>query len=189
MASASGLMRAAERKLIYDVAVSLDGFIAGPGGDISLFVPEGDHVAAYLERLKTYSTVVMGRRTYEFGYAFGLEPGKRAYAHMDHHVISKTLALPEEREVEIVREDGAAFVAALKRAEGGDIYLCGGGELAGALHEAGLIDVLRLKLNPIVLGEGVRLFGRADATARYRLAGVQTYQSGVAFLEYVRAEA
>ena len=57
--------------IIYDVAVSIDGYIAGPGGDISAFPASGRLVDDYLERLADYRTVIMGRDTYEFGYRFG----------------------------------------------------------------------------------------------------------------------
>jgi len=62
--------------LIYDVAVSIDGYIAGPGGDIAGFAFEGPVVEDYAARLKTYGTAIMGRGTYEFGYRYGMEPGQ-----------------------------------------------------------------------------------------------------------------
>lgn len=170
------------RNLVYDVAMSLDGFIAGPGGDVSRFLSAGDHVDAYFARLAAYDTTVMGRATYEFGYAFGMAPGARAYPHMTHHIYSRTLELPADSQVEVVRDDAASHVAALKATDGGDIYLCGGGRLAGALLAAGLIDRLIVKLNPILLGEGVPLFdgARADLT----LLDSRRYESGVVLLTY-----
>lgn len=171
------------RKLTYDVAVSLDGFICRPDGNIGDFVPDGPHVDDYRARLEAYDTVVMGRRTYEFGYAFGLVPGKRAYPHMDHYVISSTLRFEHEHELKIVRDDAAAVVRALKEGEGSDIYLCGGSRLAGALLDARLIDRLVVKLNPFVMGEGRPLFSSA---ASARLAGTFTkrYENGVVLAGY-----
>ena len=84
------------RELIYDVAMTVDGFICHTDGSADGFVPEGEHLTEYLARLETYDTVVMGRKTYEFGYQFGLEPGKRAYAHMAHYIFSDGLKLPGE---------------------------------------------------------------------------------------------
>lgn len=63
------------RKITYYVAISLDGFIAGPDGDISGFVQQGEGVNQYLQDLQAFDTVIMGRKTYEFGYAYGLQPG------------------------------------------------------------------------------------------------------------------
>jgi dihydrofolate reductase len=146
------------RELVYDVAVSLDGFIAGPDGDVSRFPFEGPHVDAYQARLASYGTVLMGRTTYESGYAWGLKPGERAYPHLDHVVMSSSLSLPAGSDVCVSREPVADVVARLKAEPGPAIYLCGGGLLAGALAQAGLIDRLCLKVAPIVIGAGVRLF-------------------------------
>ena len=69
--------------IIYDVAVSIDGYICGPGGGISKFAQEGAVVEEYTARLATYAIAIMGRATHEFGYRFGMEPGQNPYAHMD----------------------------------------------------------------------------------------------------------
>ncbi len=176
------------RALIYDVAISLDGFIAGPGGDASRFLAEGPHVTAYHARLQTYSTVVMGRSTYEFGYAFGLKPGDRAYPHMEHWIASSRLELPTSSAVAVIRNDVPARVRALKsEAKDGGIYLCGGGHLAGQLAGAGLIDRLVLKVNPILLGDGVRLFGETSSLPAATLTRCVAYDSGVVELEYALA--
>lgn len=151
-------MRHRMRSIIYDVAVSLDGFVAGPAGDVSAFPFDGAHVEAYQARLVGYDTVLMGRRTYEFGYAWGLKPGQRAYPHMEHHIVSSTLVLGEDSEVTVHPGPPESTARSLKNGEGGPVYLCGGGELAGALANAGLIDELCLKVIPITIGAGIRLF-------------------------------
>ncbi|WP_209405722.1 dihydrofolate reductase family protein [Pseudozobellia sp. WGM2] len=78
-------------QIVHYVAISIDGFIAGPNDDTSGFKATGDGVSQYLEDLKDFKTVIMGRRTYEFGYTYGLEPGQPAYSHMQHFIFSKTL--------------------------------------------------------------------------------------------------
>lgn len=60
------------RRIVYYVATSLDGFISGPDEDVSGFANEGNGVTKYLADLADYDTVIMGRKTYEFGYRFGL---------------------------------------------------------------------------------------------------------------------
>ncbi len=172
------------RKLIYDVALTLDGFIAHEDGSIGGFAVEGEHVGAYMERLQGYDTVVMGRKTYEAGYAFGLTPGKRAYPHMEHYIMSKTLELGDDAEVTVVRGDFVGTVKKLKQAEGGDIYLCGGGMLAGALLDHGLIDQLLVKLNPVIIGSGISLFGARTGQVAATLIDTETYDSGVVLLRY-----
>lgn len=171
------------RKLVYDVAVSADGFIAGENDDVGAFLYEGAHVTDYLERLAAYDTAVMGRATYEFGYAHGMRPGERPYPHMRHYVFSRGLELPGD-EVTVVRSETLRTIDALKAEDGGDIYLTGGGVFAGALLRAGRIDRLVLKLNPILIGKGVPLFGPDDAAAGLTLTDTRRYDTGVVLLTY-----
>ncbi|GAB4565561.1 MAG: dihydrofolate reductase family protein [Haliangiales bacterium] len=172
------------RKLVYDVALTLDGFIAHEDGSIGGFAMEGAHADAYMERLQGYDTVVMGRKTYEAGYAFGLKPGQRAYPHMDHYIVSKTLELGDDAEVTVVRGDFVDAVKKLKQADGGDIYLCGGGMLAGVLLDHGLIDQLLIKLNPVIIGSGISLFGARAGQVAATLIDTETYENGVVLLRY-----
>lgn len=173
------------RPIIYDVATSLDGFIAGPDGDISQFPFEGKHVTDYQDRLQSYDTVIMGRKTYEFGYGFGLEPGARAYPHMKHYIYSSSLDLPERADVTRVDKNFTDHVSSLRQEKGGAIYLCGGGAFAGLLLKAGLIDRIRLKLAPVVLGRGTPLFDNASHDG-FELAVSKSYDYGVVYLEYVK---
>ncbi len=172
------------RRIIYDVAVSIDGFIAGQDGDISGFLPDGDHVEAYLARLGSYSTVIMGRRTYEFGYGYGMAPGDLAYPHMDHHVFSRSIELPTDSCVQVVRETWEQALADLKSTEGGDIYLCGGGLFAGFVAQLGLLDRLRLKVSPVLLGGGTPILAGLQRQLALTLLDSRNYPSGVAYAEY-----
>lgn len=167
-------------RLVYDVAVTLDGYISGPDGDISAFPAAGDHVDAYLERLQGYRTVVMGRNTYEFGYAYGLEPGRRAYPHMQHVIFSTGIELPDDSDVRVERDPARwlAVIDTLKAEADHDIYLCGGGRLAGCLLERDRIDRLIVKLAPVVIGGGVPLFDSA-ARASFSASSALRHDSGV----------
>jgi dihydrofolate reductase len=163
------------RRLVYLVAVTLDGFIAGPdGGD-----PTGSNwfpvtpdlvehlVATWPETLPgparaamglegpgaAFDTVVEGRGSYEVGLAAGLDD---AYPHLRHLVVSRTLAGRTDLPVEVVDTDPLARVRELKAEDGRDIWLVGGGTLAHALLPE--IDRLVLKVNPTVMGDGRRLF-------------------------------
>lgn len=163
------------RKVIYYVAMSLDGYIVGPEDDISMFTAQGEGVERYLSDLKDFDTVIMGRKTYEFGYKYGLTPGQPAYSHMKHFVFSRTLQLPELNEmVKIVKPD-PDLIKRLKCQEGSDIYLCGGGILAGCLLEQYMIDELKIKLNPIILGDGIPLFGDSKASFHLKQLDLQSY--------------
>lgn len=170
--------------IIYDVAVSIDGFIAGRDGDISGFAESGPVVDDYLARLETYACAIMGRATYEFGYRFGVKPGDNPYPHMDCHVLSQTLTLPAGSSVELVREPAVDRARRLKTLSSGPIYLCGGGRLAGSLMEVGLIDILRLKRAPIAFGCGVRLFEGGIPATGLQHAVTRCYDDGYIYQEF-----
>lgn len=178
------LKNKAMRKIVYYVATSIDGFISGPNDNIGGFVGEGSGVERYLQDLKSFDTVIMGRRTYEFGYKFGLQPGQPPYPHMEHYIFSKSLHFDQAAENVHVCAPDLDLIRSLKAAQGTDIYLCGGGDFAGWLLDHGLIDVLKIKLNPLILGAGVRLFGRSTRAIQTELTEHQSYDKGVQIITY-----
>lgn len=172
------------RNIIYYVAASIDGFIAGSNGDISKFVAEGSGVEQYLHDLQVFDTVIMGRHTYEFGYHYGLQPGQPAYPNMRHYIFSNTLHLETlSNQVHLCKLD-PEFIHTLKAEAGTDIYLCGGGQFAGWLLDHGLIDRLKIKLNPFVAGDGIRLFGDSKRTVSMELEEAKVYENGLQILDY-----
>lgn len=170
--------------LIYDVAVSADGFICGDNADISLFSADGAIVDDYRTRLGTYAHCLMGRETYAFGYAFGMAPGQNPYPGMESIVVSRAITLPEDSAVAVWRDDLVARTQALKIRATGPIYLCGGGVLAGQLLASGLIDRLRLKRAPILYGSGTRLFGTTGTPTRLTLLDQTDYGDGSLFQDF-----
>ena len=172
------------RRIVYYVASSIDGFIAGPGGDISGFVTGGDGVEQYQRDLASFDTVIMGRHTYEFGYRYGLQPGQQAYPHMTHFIFSNGLAFERQHEKVHVRRPVRDAVVEIKRQEGSAIYLCGGGAFAGWLLEQELIDELKIKLNPVVLGGGVRLFGGSSKCFRLEFVSTASFERGLQIITY-----
>jgi dihydrofolate reductase len=172
------------RRIIYYVAVSLDGFISGPDNDVSLFRTEGSGVIQFRKDLQEFDTVIMGRRTYEFGYAYGMIPGQPAYPDMEHFIFSNTLEFNNPHDAVHVKERELQQIDDLKNSGGSDIYLCGGGVFAGWLLDNGRIDVLKIKLNPIILGGGVKLFGGSRTRATLVLLESQGYDHGLQILTY-----
>lgn len=172
------------KKIIYYVASSLDGYISGEDDDISQFILQGKGVDKYQSDLLEFQTVIMGRKSYEFGFKYGLEPGQPAYSHMNHHIFSNTLKIKnlskqvkiEKIEIERVKE--------LKENSKTDIYLCGGGQFAGWLLENGLIDQLKIKLNPLVLGTGTKIFGTSKITQKWKLINKEYYPDGLQILTF-----
>lgn len=170
--------------IIYDVAVSIDGFIAGTSGDVSSFPFQGPIVDDYMQRLAAYSHCIMGRNTYEFGYQYGLEAGQNPYPHMRSVVFSKTLKLPVGSAVDVVAEGAIDYIKALKQSATGDIYLCGGGDFAAWLMQNQMIDILRLKRAPILLGQGTRLLGGYDLPLTAKLLATKYHEDGIVFQEF-----
>ncbi|NJL10634.1 MAG: dihydrofolate reductase [Calothrix sp. SM1_7_51] len=176
------------RKVVYHVATTLDNFIAREDGSTVGFFNEGEHVDDYLQSLQEYDTVLMGRATYEYGYQFGVQPGQPSpvYGHMQHYIFSRTLCFEAkcDERVEVIAKNEVEFVKQLKLAPGKDIYLCGGGSFAGFLLENELIDELIIKLNPVIFGSGIGLFGKSKKTVDLSLISSKEYKSGVLLLTY-----
>jgi len=170
------------RRLKYHVAATIDGFIAHEDHTIDGFVPGGEHVDDYLHSLRTdYDVVLMGRRTYEFGFQFGIT---NPYPWMKQYVFSGTMERSPDSNVELVSENVVDFVRKLKDGTGKDIYLCGGANLATNLFREGLIDEILLKLNPVVFGSGIPLFLGAIKQTDLELIDSKRYANGVVFLQY-----
>ncbi|MGW5268948.1 dihydrofolate reductase family protein [Rhodococcus sp. NPDC003994] len=188
------------RELIYYVATSLDGFIAAPDGTWGAFADEGDHMAVlfdeYADMLPGHvraalginadptlvDTVIMGWNTYTPALDAGIDS---PYPHLRQIVASRSRVSTSPDVA--VTADPMATVRDLRREGEGGIYLAGGGALAGTLIDE--IDRLILKLNPVVLGEGIPLFGGAPyADRRFRPTRTHTFDSGVVIAEYVRAD-
>jgi dihydrofolate reductase len=144
------LARSRSKRLRYQVAVSLDGFIAGPHGEYDWIVtdPSIDFAALYRE----FDTVVMGRKTYEVATAQG---GDGRMPGLDVVVFSQTLSSVDKKGLRIVKDDPREVVAALKAKSGRDIWLFGGGALFRTLLDAGLVDSVELAVMPVMLGSGI----------------------------------
>ena len=174
------------RKIVYYVASSIDGFIAGENDDISKFILEGNGVEKYQSDLLNFRTVIMGRKTYEFGYKFGLTPGQPVYPKMEHYIFSNNMTLDNLSDSVHIEKLNIDRVKDIKENSTTDVYLCGGGKFAGWLLENDLIDQLKLKLNPIILGKGIRLFGETQNFASLNLTNIESFKDGLQILTYER---
>lgn len=171
-------------KIVYYIASSLDGYIAGQNGDVSSFLYQGKGVDKYQSDLQNFKTVIMGRKTYEFGYAFGLEPGQPAYVGMEHFIFSNNLKFDKLSENVHIKKIEISEVLKIKEKCSTDIYLCGGGKFAGWLLENQLIDKLKIKLNPITLGNGTRLFDMGSINSKWKFIEHEAFEEGMIILTY-----
>ena len=190
------------RKLVYYVAVSLDGYIAGPGGEYDFYPMSTDMTDAmcrqYPESLpvhirplvdmpvdtpnREWDTVLMGRGSYEPGLAEGVAD---PYPHMKQYVISRTLDPADYPEVEIVADDPLALVRKLKQQDGKHIWLCGGGALAGVLVDE--IDELIIKSYPVIAGAGVSAFTGNFRPTNFRPVQRREFGNGAQVTWFERA--
>ncbi|MGE3959970.1 MAG: dihydrofolate reductase family protein [Vicinamibacterales bacterium] len=169
------------RKVRYNVAASLDGFIARPDGRFDWIVEDASIDFAALTR--EFDTALLGRATWEVMRAMGPSgtiPGVRMV------VCSTTLTEVETAAAgaTLIRADVPARVAAMKQEPGRDIWLFGGGVLFRALLEAGLVDTVEVAVMPVLIGDGLRLLPGVDRDARLALRHASSLPSGIVMLKY-----
>jgi len=175
-----------QRELVYYVAVTVDHYIAREDGSIGGFPTEGTYVPDFMNSLTDYGAILMGRNTYEFGYQYGMQPGDPAYPHtgLTNYVFSQSMPRFDSEQVRVIREDAADCVRDLKAQAGKPLWLCGGGALAGSLLDAGEIDRVIFKINPVVFGAGIPLFGASTRGCTLDLLDARVYHDGVIFANY-----
>ena len=166
-------------QLRYSVAASLDGFIAGPGGEFDWIVvdPDIDFAAMYAG----YSGLVMGRKSYDVFVATGGAPD----ISLPTYVCSRTM--PEgERDGVIVVRDAVSQLRALKKGpDDKPLWLWGGGELFRQCAEAGLVDGVEVAVIPILLGGGIPLLPTPGPRLKLHLRSHVLYsQTGTMLLSY-----
>ena len=139
------------RRIRYSVAVSLDGYIAGAGGDFDWIVVDPDIDFAGISA--QFDTYLVGRRTFEVtrNHEQSALNGARTF------VFSRTLRQSDYDDVTIVGENWKEVVRSLRQEQGKDIWLFGGGSLFRSLAEAGFVDTVEVAIIPIVLGGGIPL--------------------------------
>lgn len=167
------------RRVRYSVAMSLDGYIAGPKGesDWIMIDPEIDFKALTQE----FDTVLMGRKSYE---AIRKKQGDVGMPGMLTYVFSHTLRNSDLSGIHF-SDNPSEMVGSLKAAPGKDIWLFGGGELFSSLLDLGLVDTIEVAVIPVLLGRGVPLLPLSAKQAKLKLVNYRVYKTtGTVSLEY-----
>jgi dihydrofolate reductase len=183
------------RKLIYSMGVSLDGFIAGPDGDIDWSAPDEELHRFHNQQAREVGAELYGRRLYEtMRYWETAEENPsasevelefaRIWKDTPKIVFSKTLEKVEGN-ARLVSDNVAEEVAKLKEEPGKDLAV-GGAGLASSLIELGLVDEYRLFVSPVVLGGGTPYFPALDERINLELVETRTFGSRVVYLRYGR---
>lgn len=167
------------RKVCHSVAMSLDGFIAGPNGEYD-WIPEEPFMdwTGFMER---FDTVIMGRRSFEVVSGQGSGTG---FSGLNTVVFSSTLRAENHPGITIVAEDPKAYVARLRESEGKDIWLFGGGILFRSFLTAGVVDRIEVAIVPTLLGDGIPFLPPWAGRASMRLEETRIFPSGMILATY-----
>lgn len=165
------------RKIILYAAASIDRCIAAPGGDLEFL--QGCPTEGYRELLDTSDTVIVGGRTYREMLCRGVI---RPFEGKQTFVISRN-DWGETGKVRFITENVTEAIGELRRSEGRNIFLVGGGETLSMLLSAGLVDEMRILYIPVILGKGTPLFPETGRS-RWELMESKPHDSGMLEVHY-----
>jgi len=168
------------RKVILQLAVSLDGFIEGPGGEFDWCFTDDDY--GMTDFFKRIDAIFIGRKSYELALSMGgsAPPGFPA---LREYVFSNSLSKVDGNRV-LVNGNLSEEVNKIKNEPGKDIWLFGGASLTSSLINLDLVDEMSLAVHPILLGAGKPLFENLPGRVALKLINSITYPSGLVMLSY-----
>ena len=180
------------RKIFLFMNVSLDGYFAGPGGDISGF--HNDFEAFSAGESQEVDALLFGHKTYEMMKFWGTPEGEKlmpAIASFMNgrrkYVASHAPFEPGWSKVTVLSGDVPAQVKALKEQPGKTIAMFGSNSLCVSLMQAGLMDELQIMVNPLALGGGTSLFSGLSKPVGLTLTETRRFKSGAVLLIYAPA--
>ena len=186
------------KKVIVTMWITLDGFIAGPNGEMDWIGEIYDEAMGKYEDdlVSAADTLLLGRVTYQsFVGSWPKVPdnpsasqGEIEYAHkvnaMRKVVFSRTLETADWNNSTLVRDNIAEEVARLKQESGKDIVIYGSASIVQNLTNAGVIDEYQLLVHPVILGDGKPLFKNIEDRKKLKLVQTKTHPSGIVLLYY-----
>jgi dihydrofolate reductase len=189
------------RKIIVLTFITLDGVMQGPGGpteDTSgnfthggWLVPYFDEVVGKVmgEQMSRPFALLLGRKTFEIMATYWpqYEGGKNPINEATKYVASNTLTTHEWSKSVFLKGNVVEEIRALKQQDGPDLQVHGSGNLIQTLLSHDLVDELWLKIFPVTVGQGKRLFDQGTLPASYTLVEAQSSPSGVIIATFKRA--
>jgi dihydrofolate reductase len=163
------------------VGTSVDGFIARPNGALDFLPPNGGEPHGYVEFMATIDAVVIGRKTFETVLTFADWPYDKPVIVLSTH--PKPLTVPAGVDCEIVNAEPAEVLARLMKRGFAHVYVDGGVTVQRFLA-AGLINRLIITRVPVLIGDGIPLFGRLPSDIRLEHIETRSYRSGLVRSEY-----
>lgn len=177
--------------------VSIDGYFAGPDGNIDWHNVDEEFNEFAVEQTKTFGTIIFGKTTYQMFEDYWpaainnpeLSPEDheigRTIDNIDKIVFSKTLKKVTWKNTKLFHEISPKDIKKLKQQKGKDLVIFGSGTIVQAMTNLGLIDEYRLLVNPIILGRGKQLFANIKDKHDLKLSGTRTFKNGNVLLSYV----
>lgn len=184
------------RKVIYSMSVSLDGFIAGPGGELDWSGPDDELHRFHNDRVRGQSAQLLGRRLYETMLYWDEDAERdpaatetmldfaRIWQPLPKIVFSRTLAEVQGAHTRLAQGTPAEELERLKAEPGEGGIGVGGAGLAAELIAAGLVDDFQIFVVPIVLGAGTRYFPQLEHRIPLELVERRDFAGGVQYLRY-----
>lgn len=177
------------RRIVLDLAVTLDGFIEGPKGEVDWCIMDPD--MGFADFLNSIDTILYGRKSYDLWGQYIPDEGVadtekeiwRLIQSKKKYVFSKTLREIDGNAI-LIKENIQHEVGKIKKEPGKDIWLYGGASLVTTFINLGLIDEYRLSVHPVVLGSGKPLFSDMNQRIELNLASIRKFASGVVQLCY-----
>jgi len=173
------------RQIILSFGMSLDGYIARPGGGLDFLPSDKDSMKLMSEFFASIDTLIMGRKTLEESIRMSGGSYKSPVT-MPTYVFSKTLPAGKHDGYEIVKQSPAALVRNLRQKPGKDIFHMGGGELGRTFLKADLIDQLFVGIVPVLLGAGIPAFPGGFPQREFELIENRAFSKGGVALRYRR---
>lgn len=186
------------RKLVQFMHVSLDGFVAGPNGEMDWINVDDELFDFANRRTNASDSALYGRKTYEMMDAYwptapdqpnasrhDIEHGNW-YNKIEKLVISKTLKSDPSKKMKVIGNDLAKEIMAIKNSPGKEIVVFGSPSAGHSLAQLGLVDEYWLFVNPMLLGKGIPMFNGQKTITRMRLVETHSFKSGVVCLNHQR---